>query len=396
MNIYVLNILKRAQSNYKEWLGTDANLYILSRNKHKEQYSDFENNICFENFNYSPFRYLQKNINSNEENYLVGTSEYDLVDLGRLRGFFGIKGQKEESALAFRDKVIMKEKVSKVIKTPNFKRLLNKFEVLDFINDNGFPIVIKPVDGAGSVNTFVIYNSEELDVVLDEIWCNNLMVESYVSGDMYHIDGIFFNGKILLSRPSKYINGCLAYQEKKYLGSVLLDKDNPLYHKLNESVEKILQSIPTDLDFPTVFHCELFYTLEDEIVFCEIASRVGGGKIVEVMEEVTGINLLEEWIKGQAGKPINYEDKDYGSGGWILIPPPRAGIVKKILNIELPEWVIHHEIKVKESEVLGPAKTSIEHAAAFVVKGENQDDIESKINKLNDLFLESLIYEENE
>lgn len=393
MTIFILNVLNRV--DYKKWFGVEDNIYMLCKRKHKGQYEDIGNVIYFENFEYSPFKFLQKTINPKEETYLIGTSEYDLLDLARLRDSFGLKGQKEQSALAFRDKVVMKDIVSKVIKTPFYKRLENKFDVWSFVNKHGFPVVIKPVDGAGSVDTFVVNTEKELDNTLDKVWCNNLMIETFVSGDMYHIDGIFSKDKLLLSRPSKYINGCLAYQENKYLGSVLLDEDNPLYERLNNNVETILKEMPTDKDFPTVFHCELFYTQEKEIVFCEIASRVGGGKIVETLQEVTGTNLLKEWVKGQAGKPITYEDKKSGSGGWIFIPSPSKGKVKQVSSLTLPDWVIYEEIRVKENDVIDVALASVDYIAAFVVKGENQQDVKTKLTYLNEMFLQSLIYEKD-
>ena len=77
--------------------------------------------------------------------------EYDLLRAAKLRDFFGLEGQNYASALAFRDKVLMKETLANAgIKVPSFMKVGSPIDVLEFIYKHGFPVVIKPIFGTGA------------------------------------------------------------------------------------------------------------------------------------------------------------------------------------------------------------------------------------------------------
>src|SRR5436853_144685 len=68
---------------------------------------------------------------------------------------------------------------------------------------NRYPVVVKPRKGYGSVNTTVLKSEEELKVLLSKTLLQTLdqpldmLVESFVYGQMYHIDGLFYNNEVL-------------------------------------------------------------------------------------------------------------------------------------------------------------------------------------------------------
>lgn len=79
---------------------------------------------------------------------VVFQAEQDIIRAARLRKFLKIEQpytQTLESALCFRDKIIMKERLqTKNINVPKFKRIESTDDIFFFIKENGFPVVIKP------------------------------------------------------------------------------------------------------------------------------------------------------------------------------------------------------------------------------------------------------------
>ena len=151
--------------------------------------------------------------------YLI--AEGDLIRAARLRELFGIKeGQTVESAIHFRDKLKMKEKLQEhQIKVPTFMRADTATDILKFAEEKGFPFVIKPSCGYSSVNTVAIKNKEDLEHyfssgVLDKLQQGmdvklGVDIESFVFGPMYHIDGMIVNNQPFCMWPSKYLNTCI-------------------------------------------------------------------------------------------------------------------------------------------------------------------------------------------
>ena len=101
---------------------------------------------------------------------MVAISEGDLIRAARLRELFGIKqGQSVESAIHYRDKIKMKERLkSKKINVPIFIKAENATDIIQFAQTREKPenfesFVIKPSCGMSSVNTTAIRSDQDLE-----------------------------------------------------------------------------------------------------------------------------------------------------------------------------------------------------------------------------------------
>ncbi|MGZ4113293.1 MAG: ATP-grasp domain-containing protein, partial [Tumebacillaceae bacterium] len=96
---------------------------------------------------------------------VIALDEADVMRAARIRERLGLPGQHVESATAFRDKVVMKTLLAPHVKCPAFARLTEPFDLHDFVETHGLPVVVKPDDGMGSMNTQVVRTQEQLDSV---------------------------------------------------------------------------------------------------------------------------------------------------------------------------------------------------------------------------------------
>ncbi|MCC3769741.1 acetyl-CoA carboxylase biotin carboxylase subunit family protein, partial [Streptomyces sp. UNOC14_S4] len=75
---------------------------------------------------------------------LVSLAERDVVRAARVRRLLGLPGQSVESALAFRDKYLMKTLVAEAgLRVPRFRKVDRAEDVLDFAAAVGGPVVVK-------------------------------------------------------------------------------------------------------------------------------------------------------------------------------------------------------------------------------------------------------------
>lgn len=326
--------------------------------------------------------------------------EGDLIRAASLRNLFRLSGQSLESAIAFKNKVIMKQKVSNSgIEIPSFGQITTTAEVYDFIRRNNFPIVLKPIAGAGSVNTHVIRDMNELyHVILSTDMFNRdknepILVESYVEGDMYHVDGLVYEGEPVIMWPSKYINNCLDFMKGKPLGDYILLPSNPMVERLCNLTKKVLCSLPT----PDAcgFHLEVFHTPNDKLVFCEIASRIGGAQINLSWIECLGIDLRNEFFRVQAGLaptknfrgiiPIQTHMN-------LMYPSLGKKLVRRPKSAPFP-WLDSHKIIGETGKIIPLPTKSTDCFASFIFRSETEADLLEKTNIIEAWLDQEVIWE---
>jgi hypothetical protein len=326
--------------------------------------------------------------------HIIATSEYDLVRAGRLRERFGIPGQSASSAMAFRDKVLMKDIAKEVVDVPRYQRIRSVLDIYDFIRSVGYPVIIKPTDGAGSLNTFVIKGREDLVRYLDRCEAGEYEIEEFIQGQMYTVDGLYAGGRIAISWASRYVNDCLSYQQGKQASMVQLADEHPLRGRLHEFTGRLLKRMPTPE--VTTFHAEIFHGVGDRLVLCEVASRTGGGGINELGVHRFGFNIHHAWIKSQCGIRDDILRLEHSKSeelfGFAQIPPRVGKLVEMPTRFPfdwgaeyLPEDVLGKEFK-------GLSESS-DKIATVLVRGATESEVVTRMDQATEWMFENCRWE---
>lgn len=327
--------------------------------------------------------------------FIIASSETDILRAAQLRDRFKLKGQNYESALAFRDKVRMKQILADAgIRVPRFSRARSALDVITFIEKKGFPVILKPSFGYGSVKTQILKNSEDLFSILtqskafNEFHSAELEVEEYIDGEMYHVDGLVRDGEISIVWPSKCINTCLDMIFEKPTGAYLLAPENPLVLPLCEFAKLILKALPTPEN--AGFHLELFFK-ENNCVFCEIASRIGGPWVNDLWIRGLGIDLKREFIRAQAYLPpshnltLKHSKKVIGE----IIFPPKEGKVISVPKVCDLSGVVQYDFGIEEGTDLSKPESMLGHIASFIIEADSEDEMKVLIGQITEWFQDS-------
>lgn len=318
---------------------------------------------------------------------IIAHDEYDLIRVGRIRDRLGIAGQSEKSGVSFRNKVIMKEHAKNSVATPKYIQIQSIFDVYDFAEEHGYPLIIKPIDQGASRGLTIIHNEEDIKEYSKKSQQYSMEVETFIDGDMYHIDSLFRNGNEVLTSVSKYWNGCIAFTNNSSLGSFQLHSESKEAIEVKEFLKQLLLSFECPEN--AVYHCEVFRDREGKLIFCEIASRYGGGYILQAVQETYGINLKNAWFRGQMGleqKDVPREEQKLH--GFLLVPPIKG----KLTGI--PESIPFDWVKVYQKSEVGtdfnsPAR-SIDKVAGLMIEGESSDILVERLNSLDAWFRSQL------
>jgi hypothetical protein len=215
----------------------------------------------------------------------------------RLRETFGIPGLDVAQAQRFRDKELMKQALDAAgIRTPRHVAAQSVAAVWEAAEKIGYPIILKPIDGAGSADTYRVRDADELRAVLPRLrHVPMVSVEEFVDGEEYTFDTITVGGRIAYYNIAWYRPRPLVARSNEWISPqvvALCDLDRP---ELQGGVKMGFEVIEA-LGFDTGFtHMEWYRKADGEVVFGEIGARPPGAHQVDQMKFVCDFDVFREW-----------------------------------------------------------------------------------------------------
>ena len=228
----------------------------------------------------------------------------------RLREELGLPGLTAEQTVPFRDKERMKQLLGGAgLRTPGHESTTTVAGVWQAAERIGYPLIVKPVAGAGSADTYRADSPADLDAMLPMLrHVPRVIVEEFVDGEEFTYDTICAGGRVLFENICWY-------------------RPRPLLTKLHEWISPVTVAL-RDLDVADLqagralgaatvqalgfrdgfTHMEWYRKADGEAVFGEIGARPPGGRMVDVMNYATDADLFVAWAEaiteGQISRPI--------------------------------------------------------------------------------------------
>lgn len=283
--------------------------------------------------------------------------------------------------------------------TPDYTLTDGALDLIRFADTHPLPFVVKPRNATGSMSTTVLKTKEEVEEFLSKnynpFYRSNFMVETFVMGRVFQVDGIYDGQDVIFSWPSVYLNSCLEMAvDRKVLGSHLLSPANPMVTRLIQYSNDLLKIFPTTTLMP--FHLEVFVSDQnEEIIFCEIASRVGG-YVSKNWELGLGINLEEMFLKMQAGTletMPNFAPPE-SVCGWLLFPAQASKIIAEIPEICPFMWCRSYKPLVKKDDHINCTLGICTNLALAYLSAENEREFSEKSLELIEWFTSLVRYKE--
>lgn len=275
---------------------------------------------------------------------VIATDEYAVILAAELRERLEIAGPRVSEILKFRDKVVMKESLlGSIVRTPTL------YTIEQLINDDKLlPVVVKPRSYAGSKGVTILNTPHQVlelantfkgaltdkKVAFLEFSLEDLELEEFIVGDIFHIDGLIFAAEVIFCVASQYIGTCLDYISGQPLASHSVEDTEEQRRWLDffKQVHKVMH-LPDG-----AFHLEAFLTTTGERVFLEIGARPGGCYIVPSIEYATGLNLDVAHIQCQLGIAPHVPSEKSEQFGWVVFPKqaPQAD-EPKVGEVSVPD-----------------------------------------------------------
>jgi biotin carboxylase len=205
-----------------------------------------------------------------------------------------------EQAHRFRDKEAMKTALDAAgIRTPRHVAVDSIAGCWDAVEKIGYPVILKPIDGAGSADTYRVGNRDELRAVLPRLrHISTLSVEEFVEGEEFTFDTITVGGKIAYYNIAWYRPRPLIARSNEWISPQVIALRNVDQPDLAGGVKMGFDVIKA-LEFDSGFtHMEWYRKADGEVVFGEIGARPPGAHQVDQMKYACDFDVFKAW--GQA------------------------------------------------------------------------------------------------
>jgi len=255
---------------------------------------------------------------------IVALDEFEMLLAAHLREHMRIPGMGLTTTAYFRDKLAMRYEAKRAgILVPEFVGVLNYDDLRAYMANVPAPWLLKPRAEASAIGIRKIEEPEQLWRTLDQLGDlqSKYLLERFVPGDIFHVDAITSERQVLFAEVSRYGKPPMqVMHEGGVFTTRTLDRNSDDVKALVALNHKLLPALGL---VRGVSHAEYIKAHEDgRYYFLEVAARVGGAFIAELVERSTGLNLWAEWarieVSSLRGVPYVLPERTHLYAGSVL------------------------------------------------------------------------------
>jgi hypothetical protein len=242
---------------------------------------------------------------------VVALDDFDVEKAALIREHFRIPGMGQTTGRYFRDKLAMRMQAKdNGIPVPEFSSLFNDSDINSFLDSVEGPWIVKPRSEASATGITKVHSKEQAWNHIHSLGedRHNFLIESFKPGDVFHIDSLIYQNKIIFERCSQYLSTPFEVAHGGGIfRSVTVEFNSLDQEALSLINHQVVQAF--GLKF-SASHTEVIKSHSDgSYYFLETASRVGGAHLAEMVEYSSGINLWREWarIETAVGSKTKYK-----------------------------------------------------------------------------------------
>jgi phosphoribosylaminoimidazole carboxylase (NCAIR synthetase) len=270
---------------------------------------------------------------------LFGAYEQLQVPLAELRERLGLPGLPVAAAVNFRDKARMKE-VLRAAGVPCARHALvaSAAEALAFVEEVGYPVVVKPPSGAGSVATFRVERHDQLERAIAAAAPDPghpALVEEFVVGEEHSLETVSVDGRPVWHSLTRYYPTPLEVTRQPWIQwCVVLPRevDDARYDDIRRVGGEALAALGMTTGLT---HMEWFRRRDGSLAVSEVAARPPGAQITTLVSRSTDSDFVGAWAELMVAGTFAPPARRYAAGAAFLRAQGRpGGVIRAVHGVD--------------------------------------------------------------
>jgi argininosuccinate lyase len=263
-------------------------------------------------------------------------SEYHIAPCSEAASFLGVPHLSPAACRVSRNKCLLRELLRlQGVPQPDYVLVESVEDATLFSEKMGFPLVVKPVDGTGSLNTRIVNSQKDLEDHISTLRNTKtygrstltkpyFLMEEYLEGELFSVEVITQNNKHhVLGITDRELAGHPYFVEVGASFPVHLENEAQVI----ETCLKALDALGVDFG-PT--HTELICTRQGPKIV-EINPRLVGGVVPEMIDRTLNTQIMIEVIQMHLGKEARLDYKSDGVSSCYFFNTEKSGVLKNIV-----------------------------------------------------------------
>lgn len=273
------------------------------------------------------------------------------------------------------------------VKVPTFRKLDLQSGLTEQLIDLDYPLVVKPVGLSASRGVIRVNNETELlaavariqtilnsEQQLAESARQTLLLEHFIPGQEVALEGMLYNGELevlsIIDKPDP-MDGPF-FEETYYISPS--NHSDEIQQAIYQEVQAACRAYGL-LEGPVHAECRIN---EQGVWILEVAARTIGGLCSRLVQLGTGSELEELVLAHAQGKHIEMTEQQ-GAAGVLMIPIPKAGILKRIEGILAAQRVPRIDevnIQIRDGYELVPLPEGGSYLGFIFASGDTTQQVE--------------------
>lgn len=235
----------------------------------------------------------------------------------------------------------------------------NKYSIKEALDEDwNYPIIVKPVDSAGSKGVTKVNNIREIktaiEIALSESISKHFIIEEFIEAKGYPSDSDCFivNGDLIFC---SFSNQYFDETAKNPFTPAAFSWPSTMPIQYQQKLQEELQRLFKLLQMRTgIFNVETRVGKNGKTYIMEVSPRGGGNRLAEMIDKIEGTPLIENSVRASVGLPLlKFEPKYKGSLIEIILHSSKNGIFEEVqIDSDMKKYLIESDIWIKPGETV--------------------------------------------
>jgi hypothetical protein len=316
---------------------------------------------------------------------IEATVEAHIMPTAHVREKAGIPGTSVRTAFLCRDKPSMKEVLRKAgVPTAQSTAASSADDVRAFAERVGYPLILKPRDGAGASGAIRVDSDRDLETALHSFGAGrSVAVEEFIEGHEGFLDTLTLNGRVVHDFATHYYPNVLEAMRTRWISPQFIATnriESEGYNEIRAMAQKVVSVLGIDT---SATHMEWFSGPKG-LKFSEIGCRPPGVRAWDLYNVGNDMDLYKEWGMLLLGGRPSQRPSRRQSAGMIALRPDRDGRISHYDGLgEIQKHFGHHIIDYflpPEGHPTQPVEAGYMANAWIRMKHENYDHLRQMLD----------------
>ena len=253
-----------------------------------------------------------------------------------------------------------------------------------------WPVIVKPVDSAGSKGVTRVDSIDMLtsaiDMAVDHSIRKDFIIEEFIEKhgfssdtDCFSIDG----NLVFTSYSNQRFDETATNPYTPSAHSWPSSMPNEIQKELTSETQRLLSLLGMKT---SIYNIETRMGIDGKGYIMEVSPRGGGNRLAEVLQYATGADLIKNAVRASVGEPVTAIEPPLYNGCWaeIILHSSNEGIFQRLdIADALRKHIFEEDIWVSKGDRVNVFSGANEAIGTLILKFDSQDQLAEKMSMID-------------